>query len=382
MLNKNLLIAAAATVFMAIASSPELRTVSAVNYNYNIDFSTKEVANFTSYKQMFSTSTYNLTNQAVFKITTDYKFDACPTTFTVDMAMQVIYAINGANDFYNDVVELPDLTCSTTYKTYNIQFTQALASQYLSPYINDDTNYMRFRPYLVIRANANTNGRLMTFKNPFFVYRLEYDFNTTYMFNNFLSDLKFGGTSLSGSTWNDTTTTFVGIEYLYSTIGNDTYTVFNTASTSIGTTRKKYAINVPDTWFRGKKIGVQFNMIKYGELKLTMGGTGNAGIFSTYDYYYLNAANSQKAIINGPVFNYTYQDCGWNVFNIPCFLNNGVAWLTNDAPLISDVIDVLNPAISIVSQAFGTIGNLNSGNLIGFLILVGFGVLVVRWFLA
>jgi hypothetical protein len=49
--------------------------------------------------------------------------------------------------------------------------------------------------------------------------------------------------------------------------------------------------------------------------------------------------------------------------------------------VISDAFTLLNTGIELAAQTFGIIGNFSDDNVFGYLILVGFGFIAVKWFL-
>jgi hypothetical protein len=81
-----------------------------------------------------------------------------------------------------------------------------------------------------------------------------------------------------------------------------------------------------------------------------------------------------------PQFNFTYEVCsgGFLDINVGCFVNNALAYLTNDAPIISDATQLINAGISFVGQTFGVIGSFTTNNMFGYLVLGGFGFIVIK----
>lgn len=360
-----------------MASSSGMIQVGAATYNYFVDFSTKEVADFTAYKQTFITDTYNLDAYINFNFLGNYRYDSCPTAFTQDMSYQVAYRINGSGtQFFLAEVELPNFTCSTTNVSYLAQTSYPLSSTILELIVDDDTDFIEFFGVMNFKYSAALNGRTLYLSGYRHYFELAYDFNTTYLFNYFLTDQKYQGLQAGGWTLTGTRTNY--LQYVFTTAGNDEYYILNSNVSDISTTRKKYAINYNDEFFRGESVGAQFTTNVSGTDSLLI--TQNRNLNTIYRWYYLNVSNVAQAIIDAPVFDFDYQDCGsFLALNVGCFINNGLAYITNDAPIISDAITLINAGIELAAQTFGIIGNFADDNIFGFLILVGFGFIAVKW---
>jgi hypothetical protein len=108
---------------------------------------------------------------------------------------------------------------------------------------------------------------------------------------------------------------------------------------------------------------------------------GQSQFVQNYNYYYLNSANLAQAIVNVPQISFTSQTCsgGFLDINVGCYVNNALAYLTNTAPVISDLTTIVNTGIEFAGQTFGVIGNFTTSNMFGYLILGGFGFIVVKW---
>jgi hypothetical protein len=363
--------------------------VEATTYNYFVDFSTKEVANFDDYTQSFSVDTYNLDAQITWNWSGSYKFDSCPSPFTLNVQYLVGYRLNNvAPTYFLPAIAIPDFTCTTTFTPYFASATNDLPDNVVELIMNDDANYIRFFVFLQFLNATSTpangaSGRTMSIAGYRNYFDITYDFNTTYLFNYFLSDQQFISKTpaASGSGWTLGTTQSVYLQYVYTTAGNDEYYINNSNVSTIGTTRKKYAIDYNLEYFRGESVGAGFTSDHVGTDTYLFTSGVNTDIVWQYNYSYLNTANAEQAIVDAPEFNFTYEDCGWDVFDIPCFINNGLAYITNDAPIISDAITLLNAGIAMAAQTFGIIGAFTTDNVFGYLILAGFGYIAVRWFL-
>jgi hypothetical protein len=367
-----------------IASSSGMIQVGAATYNYFVDFSTKEVADYTDFKQTFNEDTSNLTLDYSFNFTGTYFFDSCPTIFTLEMDWRLNVRINAGTTITIKDVSLPNLTCNTFGDEYDVELTGSLSSEYLDAVVNDDANFVQFIPIMIIRQGASSNGRTLYLQNYTFYFDLTYDFGTTYLFNYFLSDQQHvaGGTG-TGFTFNQTRRHYLG--YVYTTAGNDTYYIRNTNTTNLGTTRKKYAVDYNSEFFRGQSVGAGFFTDNTGPTPDSRLLSSSGSIFYSFEYryYYLNVANLAQAIVDAPVIGFTEEVCsgGFLDINVGCYVNNALAYIVNDAPVISDAFTLLNTGIELAAQTFGIIGNFSDDNVFGYLILVGFGFIAVKWFL-
>jgi hypothetical protein len=165
------------------------------------------------------------------------------------------------------------------------------------------------------------------------------------------------------------------------TAGNDNYFLLNTSTTDYGSSRNKWAVDYNEEYFRGDSVGARHKTQINDGFQILVSAPSN-NIFSVlYNYFYLNVSNKEQDIANVPTFEFEQEDCGWDAFNIPCFINNGLAYIVNDAPVISDAFTLLNAGMRLGGQAFGIIGNFTTDNLFGVMILGGLGITAVRWFL-
>jgi hypothetical protein len=366
-----------------VASSSGMIQVGAVTYNYFVDFSTKEVADFTAFRQTFNTDTYDLDSEITMNWQGTYRFDSCPTAFTVNAIWITAYEVTGGTQTQLGSSELPNFVCTTTNTSYLAEIKVPLPDAVALAIINDDANKVRFETRMFLGGSAAASGRTMSILGYRNYFDVTYDFNTTYLFNKFLSDHQYIQRFTSGGTWNFTAVQETNLKYVYTTAGNDSYYINNSPSTNIGTTRKKYAIDYNDTFFRGESIGVGFNNSYTGTDTVVLPASGSANLYYRYDYYYLNAANLAQAIVDAPIISFTEEDCsgGFLDVNVGCYVNNALAYIVNDAPVISDAFTLLNTGIELAAQTFGIIGNFSDDNVFGYLILVGFGFIAVKWFL-
>jgi hypothetical protein len=364
-----------------LASSSGVLQVQAAQYNFFVDFSTKEVANYSAYRQTFNEDTDNLNLEVNFNFSGTYRFDSCPTVFTQNVRYIVFARINGTGAFTTVVVEeLPDFLCNTSFSFYDATMTSTLPSSFLDQVVDDDTNFIQFATQILFIGSASSNGRTLFLEDYTVWFDLTYDFGTTYLFNYFLSDQAYGGRTPTGSwTFNLPQTSY--LSYVYTTAGNDQYYIRNTNQSNIGLVRKKYAIDYNNEFFRGQSVGAGFFTDHFGPnpdqvvLSLT-----TSLIRYDYNYFYLNVSNVAQPIVNVPQFNFTYQNCsgGFLDINVGCFVNNALAYLTNDAPIISDATQLVNAGIGFVGQTFGVIGSFSTNNMFGYLVLGGFGFIVIK----
>lgn len=366
-----------------MASSSGVMQIDAATYNYFVNFSTKEVANFSAFTQTFSVDTYNLDSRLNFYWQGSYKLDTCPTAFVVNATWRVQRRNNNTGTvttLANQI--LPDLNCTTTYTSYIATASIFLPPDFIDYVINDDANFVRLYSTMIFSVGNDGNNRTLSLAGYSNYFDLSYDFNTTYLFNKFLSDQQFIARSTSAG-WTITTTQRIALEYVYTTAGNDAFYINNTSiGAGIGTTRKKYAIDYNDEFFRGESVGAQFAARYTGSDTTVLTTASSRSQEMTYDYYFLNTANLSQAIVDAPTFTFTEEDCGsFLALNVGCFINNAFAYIVNDAPIVSDAFTLLNAGIEMAAQTFGIIGNFADDNVFGVLILAGFGFIAVKWFL-
>jgi hypothetical protein len=366
-----------------MASSSGVIQVKAANYFFSVDFSTKEVANYSNFRQTFNEDTSNLNLKYNFGFEGSYYFDSCPTAFTLDADWRLSARINlGAVIIIKDSL-LPNLPCTTTPTFYQASIIGTLSTTYLDALVDNDANFLTFTSTMIFRQSGATNGRTLNLENYSHYFDITYDFGTTYLFNYFLSDQEYIARGQAG-TW-----TFRGLQknylrYVYTTAGNDRYQISNTNETSIGTTRKKYAVDYNEEFFRGNSVGAGFITFiqSIDPDSVVLGGSGASTLAHNTRYHYLNVANLAQEIVDAPIFEFEEEDCGsFLALNVGCFINNAFAYITNDAPIVSDAFTLLNAGIEMAAQTFGIIGSFADDNVFGVLILAGFGFIAVKWFL-
>jgi hypothetical protein len=373
----NLLIALS---FGIMASASGVIQVQAANYFFNVNFDTKEVIDFDDYTQTFTGDTYNLDSNITFDFGGVYRFDSCPTSFVLNMEYRVLYRINGvAPEFSLGTANLPDFPCTTVNTRYDARVSVPLNQTILDLIVDDDANFVRFFGNMRFNYQAALLGRTITLEDYNYYFEVSYNFNTTYLFNYFLTDQKF---HLRSSPFSAPPLIKQRLGYVFTTAGNDRYQINNTSGTSIGNTRKKYAVDFNEEFFRGNSVGALFVTDIQGDSSFTWSATVNAQYINQYDWYFLNVSNLAQAIVDAPVFDFEEEDCGsFLALNVGCFINNAFAYITNDAPIVSDAFTLLNAGIEMAAQTFGIIGEFADDNVFGVLILAGFGFIAVKWFL-
>lgn len=371
-----------------MSSSTGIIQANAALYTFSVDFETKTVANFNDYQQTYYSTTYDLGASVIWNFAGSYSFASCPAPITVNMIYRSYWLFNGVLPAIdNNNIGLPDFPCTTTITTYAAEVSLPVSDQLVEAVINDDANFATLVNYMIFNQTGSTSGLRLRLHNYTHYITLNYNFDTTYLFNYFLSDTQAEAPIRVGTgTWTVNSEQTTKVDYVYTTAGNDEYRIVNTNIGSVGLTRKKYAVDYNMEYFRGQSIGARIRHAyntdaPYSYDELLLGSSSSSGFITSWKYYYLNAANNSQAIVDAPEFDFEYEDCGWDVFNIPCFINNGLAYITNDAPIISDAITLLNAGIGLAAQTFGIIGAFTTDNVFGYLILAGFGFIAVRWFL-
>lgn len=362
-----------------MASSSGVIQVKAATYTYLVDFSTKEVANFNDHRQTFNGSTVNLTNEFYFAFNGLYRMSSCPTAFTINAIFTVQYRLNGVGAYTQITVNLPDLPCVTTNTNYNIFSLINMNQTVIDAVVNDDANFFQVLSTISFNTPAASNGITTTFVYYRMIFDVYYEFDTTYLFNTFLADLKY---NLRQQNWTVFTGEYMYVDYFYTTAGNDVFKIVNSNTTNISTTRKKYAVNYNDTYFRGISAGIRWTNDSNPNASFTSTGINSFFVGYQWNYYYLNVSNNQQEIVDAPTFSFVEEDCGsFLSLNVGCFVNNAFAYLTNEAPIISDAFTLLNAGIEMAAQTFGIIGNFADDNVFGVMVLAGFGFIAVKWFL-
>jgi hypothetical protein len=360
--------------------------VNAALYTFSVDFETKTVADFDDFTQTYYSTTYDLGGTITYNFAGTYNFDN-NLPFSVNMIYEGYWKLNGTGsnlDYQN--VNLPDFLVTSTLTTYSAVVVSPASDQLIAAIINDDANYAQFISSVAILQSGMTNGLKLRLYNWTNYITITYNFDTTYLFNFILSDTQASTVSTTGS-WSIGSEQTIKVDYVYTTAGNDEYRIVNTNIGSVGTARKKYAVDYNDEYFRGESVGARVRHAyntdaPYTYDQLTMAASGIAFINTKYSYYYLNSSNKEQDISNVPEFEFEYEDCGsFLALNVPCFINNGLAYVVNDAPVISDAFTLLNAGMKLGGQAFSIIGQFSDNNLFGVLILGGLGITAVRWFL-
>jgi uncharacterized protein YciU (UPF0263 family) len=372
----------AATVGI-MASGSGFIQAQAADFFFSVDFSTKTVDNFDDFTQTFLETTYNLGNKINFSARFQYKYNVCQDQQPdVNMSFRHGYRLNGnAPTISGSIQELPDLECNEDFTLYQISVFDEINSEDLSYLVNDDDNFLRFYPLLRFKALDISPLPVITVRNIQFTYTVEYDFNTTYLFNYFLSDTDYSSYGRTAGVTGSTTAANY-FEYVMTTAGNDRFFIINSVVTDFGSGRNKFAVDYNMQYFRGESIGARYSTTLIGDQTVNISASVDQQMQIAYDYFYLNAANNVQPIVDVPEFNFEYEDCGsFLALNVGCFINNGLAYITNDAPIISDAITLLNSGMQMAGQAFGVIGSFTEDNVFGVLVLGGLGLIAVRWFL-
>jgi hypothetical protein len=368
-----------------MASASGVVQVKAATYNFFVNFDDKEVDNFNDYRQSFSTDTYNLDATVNFYWQGTYRFDSCPTAFVADTAWSVRYRINGTGSFVQlGAVNLPNLPCTTTNINFGlVNVSIAVPGNLVELFIDDDTDFIEWQSRIIIAPNSDLNNRTLYLLGYRVYFDMTYDFNTTYLFNYFLSDQRYFSRSVNFLTATLNATQADRLTYVYTTAGDDEYYIYNSGGDPIGTTRKKYAIDYNEEFFRGESVGAGFTSAMTGTDEFLFPSTpASSSISFNYHYYYLNVSNVAQQLVNAPIFEFVEEDCGsFLALNVGCFINNAFAYITNDAPIVSDAFTLLNAGIEMAAQTFGIIGEFADDNVFGVLILAGFGFIAVKWFL-
>jgi hypothetical protein len=361
-----------------MASASGVLQIQAAGYLFYADFDTKQVTDFNDFNPSFQSSTVGLNNTLSITFNTFYKMNNCSSGVSSNANIQVFNQINATGSNPRIILEGFTLPCRTNDTFIQRKFVRTLTPEVLATLISDDMNFVRFNAGFYVDFNASAPGRQISLFLPEFLFDVSYDFNTTYLFNYFLSDSNYVNRNLTNATLVNAELNFI---YVMTTAGNDTYTILNSNTTTYPlNSRRKFAVDYEGEFFRGDSVGSRYILqANSGTMNLS---SSNSAIQNVYDYHFLNTASNSQAIVDAPIFEFEEEDCGsFLALNVGCFINNAFAYITNDAPIVSDAFTLLNAGIEMAAQTFGIIGEFADDNVFGVLILAGFGFIAVKWFL-
>lgn len=353
---------------------------------YEADFVDFEVANFLDYNQIFNSFTSGQYNEINASVNVGYFMNTNNPAVNLTCNLILRYALNGGaqTTIYTSPAELVPPTTAQNF--FNIDFNLKnldLINANILPYIiNNDNNYVNFYMRLQFNQNASTNGYVLTINKfePLIEYAINYD--TIYLFNNFLSHTKYNGLTTTGFSVG-TTTNNVKLDFIYANtiLTNQYYGVFNTSELDAGLLEKRYAVNIPNVNFIGDRIGAQISNNLTGTITRTLTGSGTALLTQDFRIYYLNGGAQTITPPALPLFNLDYLDCGSLLaLNVGCYLNNALAWVVNDAPIISEGLTLVNQGIEFIGLGLYQLQLFEPSYSVVLWVLVGgLGLLALRW---
>jgi hypothetical protein len=353
--------------------------------NYSVSYLDYEVSNFTNFPKLFHNYTIGARTFLDVSIIIEYSMSSVPQpTFPVVFEIRTSVDGGAQSTIFTSFFSITGTTSSNAaQRAETISITDPIV---LDKIINEaGRGDLIGRLGLINTAAwAGVNVDITNFQ---IEWQFQFLYDTIYLFTTFLADVQSRLITTTGYTTITSLLSQIGVLFIYSnTITNTTFYRINNddVSGSIGGTRKKYALSVPNAQFAGNQIGIKFRSnYSNGLIRRTISGSSVSYIGDTLRLYYLNASSPQLPISNVPVLTATYIDCGGLLsLNVGCYLNNALAWVLNDAPLISDAIPIVNGGMNFIGQGLGFVGSFVSGtNLITWLIVAGSGIIIVGWIL-
>ena len=375
-------------------NAPILTTYAYTYHDYFIDYTDYEVSDFSSYDVMLNKDTFSLIMNGESYYYFQYQFDECPAT-NKQIQLYTYISISGITiaQFY-EVVQLPcqASTWNTYSKIIEWSLTDAQKQSILNEIIADDSNFITIRSGLYDDYKHSLwNGVHVFFRGFEIQYQINYEFNSTYYFTDLLLDADLNANLYSLNIDNN----FIDDSRINLTVfydSTDYYRFYNQDPFYlIDRGRKKYAINNGDDRLTAYGIGTngkmkwEYNSFDYDIIN----GLAN----HTYAYqrlYLLNYASTQQTFPNATT------DVLWDyidpcpIWDMSCGINNALVYLAKDAPITSQVYNVVDKGWQFLSNSFYSLtdlfgaefddqGNLVGGNWIGIIITITLGLLVIIW---
>jgi len=375
-------------------NAPILTTYAYTYHDYFIDYTDYEVIDYNDYEIMLNQDTFDLVMNGESYFYFQYQFDECLAS-NKEIQLYTYISISGITiaQFY----EIAQLPCqASTWNTYSKiiewSLTDAQKQSILNEIIADDSNFITIRSGLYDDYKHSLwNGVHVFFRGFEIQYQINYEFNSTYYFTDLLLDADLNANLYSLNIDNN----FIDDSRINLTVfydSTDYYRFYNQDPFYlIDRGRKKYAINNGDDRLTAYGIGTngkmkwEYNSFDYDIIN----GLAN----HTYAYqrlYLLNYASTQQTFPNATT------DVLWDyidpcpIWDMSCGINNALVYLAKDAPITSQVYNVVDKGWQFLSNSFYSLtdlfgaefddqGNLVGGNWIGIIITITLGLLVIIW---
>jgi len=376
-------------------NAPILTTYAYTYHDYLIDYTNYEVSDFSSYEIVLNEKTFNMAASGESYINFQYKFDEC--TSQTKLMYFLTRLADDSGDLVSYVVSKPiTLTCNasswnTFYGTYQWALTEQQKLLIKNALTADDTGYILVQNILYDNYNHDVwNGVNVFFRELEMAYSINYEFNSTYYFTDVLIDADLQTSIADNYNYEMLDDSRINLTIFYD--ATDYYRFYNDDPyylTNRG--RKKYAINNGDDRLTAYGIGVNGkHKWEYISADYTIINGVSNSLKSLQTIYLLNYASTQQTFPNATT------DVLWDYINpcpiwdMSCGINNALVYLAKDAPITSQVYNVVDKGWQFLSNSFYSLtdlfgaefddqGNLVGGNWIGIIITITLGLLVIIW---
>ena len=377
-------------------NAPILTTYAYTYNDHYIDFSQKEVSNFDNYDLVINKDTFNMNVYGDAYFGFYHKESACPTTdFRVTITSYLL--LNGVDQGRIQVTSYV-IPCSITFNqfVYNptFIFTDAQKEIIKDVITTESSDYISIETYYYHNELSDPlfNGVTFDFRDMEFGQSIFYEFNSTYYFTHILLDADINY--------------FVPSQFVFYSDGSEDArarllvaydsTTYNRwwnddPISSITRGRKKYAVddNGEHITAYGIGVGTEANAPYNSGFYIKSNSVASWVKFRT-TIYTLNYASTQQTFPNATT------DVLWDyidpcpIWDMSCGINNALVYLAKDAPITSQVYNVVDKGWQFLSNSFYSLtdlfgaefddqGNLVGGNWIGIIITITLGLLVIIW---
>ena len=374
-------------------NAPILTTYAYTYHDYLIDYTNYEVSDFSAYDVILNKNTFDLGMNGEGYIYFQYRLDECVFDKKAIIFNQRLY-VNGINygNLTDNYIQLP---CYSTWNTYYNVFPWVLSDTQKIPIINaitsDDLNSISIISTFYDANNHDLwSGVDFYFRSFEMQYSLYYEFNSTYYFTDLLVDAQLNPNQSLTNIVADVDDSRINLTVFYDS--TDYYRFYNDDPFMLyDRGRKKYAINNGDERLTAYGMGINGKFkYEYDSFNYTIiNGLVNA-LDVSQSIYLLNYASAQQTFPNATT------DVLWDyidpcpIWDMSCGINNALVYLAKDAPITSQVYNVVDKGWQFLSNSFYSLtdlfgaefddaGNLVGGNWIGIIITITLGLLVIIW---
>lgn len=376
-------------------NAPILTTYAYTYHDYFIDYTDYEVSDFSNYEIVLNQKTFNMIVSGESYIYFQYRFDECPSPQKLLYFQTNIF--NNSGYISPDPISKPiNLTCNasswnTFYSTYQWVLTDEQKVLIKNALTNDDNSYIRFTNRLIDNYNHDIwNGVNVFFRGFEMAYSINYEFNSTYYFTDVLIDADLSGSQANNYNYEMLDDSRINLTIFYDS--TDYYRFYNQDPLYlINRGMKKYAINNGDDRLTAYGVGVNGrHKWEYISADYTIINGVQNELTAYQKIYLLNYASTQQSFPNATT------DVLWDyidpcpIWDMSCGINNALVYLAKDAPITSQVYNVVDKGWQFLSNSFYSLtdlfgaefddsGNLVGGNWIGIIITITLGLLVIIW---